>query len=109
MLEIETTDECDLCMSRLRGSRARQRITRYFERQQLGSAITGDVKSVAPKAIEVRFRIGPGHRACLAQEGRRLVLLLVGGDKSTQGRDIEIAKGLAGLWREERCYEGEEA
>lgn len=95
-------------MSRLRDSRAKQRITRYFERQQFGSAITGDIKNVAPKVIEVRFHTGPGYRVYLTQEGKRLVLLLVGGDKSTQRRDIEKAKELARLWREERCYENEE-
>ena len=44
MLEIETTEEYDLWMSRLRDLRAKQHITRYFERQQLGSVITGDIK-----------------------------------------------------------------
>ena len=46
MLEIETTEEYDLWMSRLRDLRAKQHITRYFERQQLGSVITGDITQV---------------------------------------------------------------
>jgi putative addiction module killer protein len=108
LLEIETTEEYDLWMSRLRDLRAKQHITSYFERQQLGSVITGDIKQVAPKVIEVRFHIGPGYRVYLTQEERRLVLLLVGGDKSTQRRDIEKAKELAKLWREERSHENKE-
>ena len=49
---------------------------------------------------EVRFNFGPGYRVYLTQEGDKLVLLLVGGDKSSQHRDIKKAKELAMEWRQ---------
>ena len=57
----------------------------------------GDFKSVGKGVYEARFDFGPGHRVYFGMEVNRLILLLAGGDKSTQTRDIEKAQG---FWKE---------
>ena len=99
-MRILTTREYDRWMNKLRDREARYRITRYFRRLQYGAPITGDYKLVRPRVIEVRFSFGPGYRVYLTQEGKELLLLLLGGDKSTQSRDIDRAEALAKEWRE---------
>ena len=56
------------------------------------SAIWGDCHGVGEGVQELRINYGPGYRVYFAQEGVTVVLLLCGGDKSTQTRDIETAK-----------------
>lgn len=102
MLDIRTTDEFDRWLRKLKDLQAKMRILRYFERIQLGGSITGDYKMVRPKIIEVRFDFGHGYRVYLTQEGSEVILLLVGGDKSSQRRDIDKAEKLARAWREGR-------
>lgn len=55
----------------------------------------GDSKQVAQGIVEMRFRFGPGYRVYLTRRGKRIVLLLCGGDKRSQKRDIERAMALA--------------
>lgn len=55
----------------------------------------GDSKQVAKSVIEVRIHVGPGYRVYLTQRGKRIILLLCGGDKRSQKRDIEKAMELA--------------
>ena len=105
VLNIQTTEDFDKWLRKLRDLQAKMRIVRYFERIQTGDEITGDYKLVRPKIIEVRFDFGHGYRVYLTQEGSELVLLLVGGDKSTQSRDIDKAERLAKEWREGRGNE----
>lgn len=99
MLTIQTTEEFDKWLRRLKDLQAKMRIVRYFEKVQAGGAIAGDFKMVRPKIVEVRFNFGHGYRVYLTQEGSELVLLLLGGDKSTQDRDIDKAERLAREWR----------
>ncbi len=98
-MRILTTREYDHWINRLRNREAKFRIIRYFKRLQDGASITGDFKLVRPRVIEVRFDFGPGYRVYLTQEGEDLLLLLIGGDKSTQNRDIDRAAVLAREWR----------
>lgn len=57
----------------------------------------GDCKSVGEGVLELRVDYGPGYRVYFGQKGRTLVVLLCGGDKRTQDRDIRLAKE---YWRE---------
>jgi len=69
---------------------ARQRITVRLNRLSLG--LPGDWKSIQEGVFELRVDYGPGYRVYFAQDGSRLVLLLCGGDKKTQDRDVRQAK-----------------
>lgn len=96
---IERTREYDRWFSRLRDLDAKFRIARYFEKLQGGSSLQGDFKGVGGGVVEVRFHFGPGYRVYLAQNGSQVVLLLIGGDKSTQKADIRKAQKMAEEWR----------
>ena len=62
----------------------------------------GDVKSVGNGVWEARIDYGPGYRLYYAQAGRRLILLLIGGDKRTQQSDIAKAQGYWNNWQTQR-------
>ncbi|MES2862455.1 MAG: type II toxin-antitoxin system RelE/ParE family toxin [Pseudomonadota bacterium] len=63
--------------------------------QRLEEGHWGDAKSVADDIVELRLHFGPGYRLYVTQRGRKLVILLTGGDKSSQSRDIAKAKRLS--------------
>ena len=73
--------------------RARARILARIERLTTGNP--GDVKPVGEGVSELRIDYGPGYRVYYTQHGRSVVILLAGGDKSTQDRDIKTALRLA--------------
>lgn len=62
---------------------------------RLSQGLPGDIKSVGQGVSELKIHYGPGYRVYLKQQGDQIVILLCGGDKSTQSRDIEAAKRLA--------------
>jgi putative addiction module killer protein len=68
-----------------------------IDRLALGNP--GDVKSVGGGVFELKIDYGPGYRIYFAQRGQQLVLLLCGGDKSTQSQDISTAQRAAAEWR----------
>lgn len=78
-------------LGRLRDRQARARIVARIDRMQAG--LRGDWKPVGHGVYELRVDCGPGYRVYCAQDGNTLVLLLCGGDKRTQQRDIEVAHG----------------
>lgn len=75
----------------LRDQQARARIRVRLNRVRLGNL--GDCKPVGDGVLELRVDFGPGYRVYLGQAGEVLVILLCGGDKRTQTRDITTAKG----------------
>ena len=81
----------------IRDRQARSRIMVRINRLRLGNF--GDCKSVGDGVFELRMMFGPGYRVYFAREGETVVLLLCGGDKSTQDDDIERAKQ---YWHEHR-------
>ena len=93
MIEVRETSEYAGWLEGLRDRRAAARIAIRIDRLRLGNP--GDVKSVGGGVSEMRIDYGPGYRVYFANVGVQIVLLLCGGDKSTQARDIERAKSLA--------------
>jgi putative addiction module killer protein len=77
----------------LRDIQARARVLARVERLAMGNP--GDVKPVGEGVSEMRIDHGPGYRVYYKQQGRELIILLAGGDKRTQARDIKTALRLA--------------
>ena len=67
---------------------------------RLANGLAGDVAAVGGGVSELRIHHGPGYRVYFRQKGQELVILLCGGDKATQERDIALAKKLAEQWDE---------
>jgi putative addiction module killer protein len=80
-------------LPRLRDRRAQRRVQARIDRLQIGNA--GDVRPVGEGVLEMRIDYGPGYRVYFVQRGVALVILLAGGDKGTQPRDIVLAHKLA--------------
>jgi putative addiction module killer protein len=93
VIEIRQTEVYAQWFASLRDRRARARIDARIRRLSLGNP--GDVKPVGEGVSELRIDYGPGYRVYFVQRGQVLVVLLAGGDKSTQNRDIRIALDLA--------------
>ena len=93
MIEIRQTDEYSRWFKGLRDKQAQNRISTRIRRLSLGNP--GDVKPVGEGVSELRIDYGPGYRVYFAQRGAMLVILIAGGDKSTQDRNIKTALKLA--------------
>lgn len=93
MIRIFQTAEFSRWMARLRDDRAKQRINIRIRRLQLGNP--GDVKAIGGGVSEMRIDYGPGYRVYLIQSEPAAVILLCGGDKSSQAGDIERARSIA--------------
>jgi putative addiction module killer protein len=90
---IFTTRVFDTWFSRLRDRRAAARIQARIDRAESGNL--GDCKPVGEGVSEMRVDVGPGYRVYFLQRGTEVVILLAGGEKSTQAKDIAAAKRLA--------------
>jgi putative addiction module killer protein len=93
MLEVRQTDVFTAWFAGLRDRKARARITARIRRLSLGNP--GDVKSVGGSVSEMRIDYGPGYRVYFVGRGDVVVILLCGGDKRRQDRDIARALELA--------------
>jgi putative addiction module killer protein len=93
MVEIRETDIYHDWFELLKDKRAKARIDVRIRRVSLGNY--GDVKPVGKGVSELRIDYGPGYRVYFTQRGNVLVILLCGGDKSTQAKDIRQAQELA--------------
>lgn len=93
MIEIREAEPFTRWFARLRDPQARARIAVRIRRLSLGNA--GDVKAVGGGISELRVDYGPGYRVYCTWRGAQLVILLGGGDKSSQTRDIAEARRTA--------------
>lgn len=93
MKQILTTDSFEDWFTALRDIRAKVRIQARIDRAELGNF--GDCESVGEGVSEMRIHYGPGYRVYFVQRGFEVVILLAGGDKSSQPKDIKRALELA--------------
>jgi putative addiction module killer protein len=93
MIEIRKTEIFAKWLDELHDIRARARILVRIER--LADGNPGDVKSVGEGVSELRIDYGPGYRVYFKNQGQKVVILLAGGDKHTQAKDIKTALRLA--------------
>ncbi len=94
MIEVQQTVIFREWLDGLADKKAAARIAQRIVRLQAG--LLGDVKTVGGGVMELRVDTGPGYRVYFVQRGRVLIVLLCGGDKKSQKRDIERAQTLAG-------------
>jgi putative addiction module killer protein len=93
MVEARTTEDFDRWLSGLRDNVGKAKVLARIRRLELGNP--GDAAPVGKGVSELRIHHGPGYRVYYRQTGIATVLILCGGDKSTQVSDIEKAKELA--------------
>ena len=97
MIELIRSATFDSWLSSLRDRRAVARIAARLDRLAAGNP--GDAEPIGEGVSELRINYGPGYRVYFLQRGQVLVILLCGGDKSTQSKDIRQAKVLAEQWK----------
>lgn len=93
MIEVQQTKQFAKWIKGLKDARARGRV--LVRVQRLAAGNFGDAKSVGGGVSELRIPYGPGYRVYYTRRGDTLVILLCGGDKGSQSRDIEKAKQMA--------------
>ncbi len=93
MIEIRQTETYSRWFNNLRDSQARARIDIRIRRLSMGNP--GDVKPVGQGVSELRINYGTSYRVYFIQRGDSLIILLAGGDKKTQNKDIQTALELA--------------
>lgn len=99
MIELKQTEAFAKWESQLRDKRARTTIATRLMR--LAEGLPGDVEPVGDGVSELRIHYGPGYRIYFQRRGNLLIVLLCGGAKSSQARDIATAKKLAKEWSEQ--------
>ena len=100
MAEVVRSGTFDRWLARLKDKRAAARVLVRIDRLAAGNP--GDVKPVGQGVSEMRINYGPGYRVYYLPHGDQIVLLLTGGDKSTQEADIRKAHEVAAEWRKHR-------
>jgi len=99
MIELKQTETFRKRRIRLKDERARALIASRLDRLAFGNA--GDAKPVGRGISALRIDHGPGYQVYSTRRGNTIIILLCGGDKSTQAKDIKTAKRLAAEWSEE--------
>lgn len=98
MFEIVQSTTFSNWLVSLKDGQARMRIHARLDRVALGNF--GDAQPVGEGITELRIHCGPGYRLYCMQRGMQVVVMLCGGDKSSQSRDIEQAKIIAQYWQD---------
>ena len=97
MIEVIQSTTFRRWVRRLRDRRAVARINARLRNVSIGNL--GDTTSVGDGVFEMRIHYGPGYRLYFLREGPAVIILICGGDKDSQSRDIERARSLAREWR----------
>jgi len=98
MFELKQTETFRKWRIKLKDDRARAAIALRLDRLAFGH--TGDAKPVGKGVSELRIHYSPGYRVYFQRRGDTIIILLCGGDKSSQVRDIQTALRLADEWSE---------
>lgn len=98
MIELKQTETFRKWRTKLKDERARTAIALRLTRLAYGHA--GDAEPVGQGVSELRIHYGPGYRLYFQRRGDTIIVLLCGGDKSTQAKDIKTARRLADEWSE---------
>jgi putative addiction module killer protein len=92
-MQIVQSDVFTAWLDNVKDERAAARIVTRIRRMEIGNA--GDMRSVGEGVSEIHIDYGPGYRVYFTRRGRTLVVLLCGGDKKSQRKDIALAKRMA--------------
>lgn len=93
MITVFTLPQFDDWLSGLKDGQTKRRLVARLRKAQLGNL--GDIKAVGDGVFEMREHFGPGWRMYYASKGNVIIVMLGGGDKSSQETDIDAAKQLA--------------
>jgi putative addiction module killer protein len=105
VIVVVQTDEFETWLKKLRDVGGKARIIRRLDRLAQGNP--GDVRPIGKGLSELRLDVGPGYRVYFLQDGDTLILLC-GGDKSTQQKDIDKAHELAESWYDDKKKGGKQ-
>ena len=100
MYKIQETEHFSRWLLKLKDIKGKVSIIRRIKRIKQGNF--GDHKPLGDGVSELRITMGPGYRVYYTQRGSEIIILLIGGDKSTQSKDIEKAKTLAKEYLDEQ-------
>lgn len=95
MFQIQETEQFSKWLANLRDLRVKARVLARLDATRLGNL--GDVKTVGGGVSEMRIDVGSGYRVYFTRRKQIVIVLLCGGDKSTQSKDIATAQRMAGL------------
>lgn len=101
MLQVIESGTFNQWLESLKDRSARARIVKQIQRIQLAEQYVGGWKSLGSGVYECRINVGPGYRLYTSMADSATLLLLAGGDKRSQTRDIEEAKKVLREWRNE--------
>lgn len=96
MVDLKQTEIFRKWWTKLRDERARALVAARLDRLAYG--LTGDVEPIGDGISELRIHYGPGYRVYFQRRGTTIIVLLCGGNKGSQARDIKTAKRLAAEW-----------
>ena len=98
MVELIRSATFDAWLTGLRDAQTRARILARLDRLATGNP--GDVKPIGEGLSEMRIDFGPGYRVYFMRRGSLVIVLLCGGDKASQPRDIKLARRIAADWKD---------
>jgi putative addiction module killer protein len=101
VVRVLRTDIYERWFRRLKDTQGKARINIALRRCTIAGKVVGDTKPLGHGVSELRIHTGPGYRVYYLSRGNEMMLLMLGGDKSSQDRDIEKAKRIAKELKEE--------